>query len=142
MINHITQVLYQFLKITCDEATKQAIHSNVAISCFMTLLLFYTCHITIIFPCFKVWEIHVAFRGCTTTIHKQSSMKQSEFANVAYVCFSDNGMMTWIMHMFMKWHAISRSQTPRVLQPSPLRKISSWDLESVPFNIESRIIFL
>ena len=35
-------------------------------------------------------------------------------------CFNDNGMMTWIMHMFMKWHAISRSQTPRVLHVPPL----------------------
>ena len=145
MITHFTKLLYHFYWSQGIKQLKQTIQSYVAMTCFicfMAWLLFYTCHISTMLPCFKVWEIYVVFICCTTIIHKHSNTKQTECANVAYVCFSDNGMMTWIMHMFMKWHAISRSQTPRVLQPSPLRKISSRDLESVPFSIESWMIFL
>ena len=28
---------------------------------------------------------------CKTIIHKHSNTKQTEYVNVAYVCFSDNG---------------------------------------------------
>ena len=40
IINHFTQLLYQFLMITCDEAIKQSIHSNVAIPCFIGFITF------------------------------------------------------------------------------------------------------
>ena len=45
--------------ITCDKATKQAIHSYVAMkcyTCFIAWLLFYTCHITTMLPYFKVYK--------------------------------------------------------------------------------------
>ena len=111
-------MLYPCQMITCDETTKQAIHPNVAIqcfTCFMTLLLFYTCHITTMLPCFKVWEIHVTFTCCTTTIHKQSSMKQTEFVNVAYV--RSVTMAWWHRWCICLWNDMQfrGSQTPRVL---------------------------
>ena len=145
MINHFTKLLYHFYWSHVIKKVKQAIHTYVSIqcsTCCVTLLLYYTCHTTTLLPCFKTWEIHVSLLCCTTTIHKQSSTKQTKYANVSYVCFRENDMMRQMMHMFMRRNAISRSQTPRVLQPSPLRKISSRDLESVPISIESWIVFL
>ena len=51
---------------------------------------------------------------------------------------SDNSklMNGWMMLMFMKCKCKCGSQTPEVLQPSPLIKISSPDLTSIPLLIE------
>ena len=93
-------------------------HSNVAnpcFTCFMTLLLFYTCHITTMLPCFKVWETHVAFTCFTTTIHKQFKYETNIIANVAYACFST--MAWWDRWCICLWNEMHfcGSQTPRVL---------------------------
>ena len=76
--------------ITWDKATKTSISLKCCDSMFHDFVVIL----------YLSYYYHVAmFQGmrnscCTTTIHKQSSTKQTEYANVAYVCFSDNGMMT------------------------------------------------
>ena len=94
---------------------KQAIHSYVSIpcfTCFMTLLLFYICHITTLLPCFKVWEIHVAL---LPFISNQVRNKQNMRMLHMYVSVT---MAWWHRWCICLWNDMqfSGSQTPRVLQ--------------------------
>ena len=78
--------------ITCDKATK----TSNSLICFNSM--FHMFHDLVVILYLSYYYPVAMFQGmrnscCTTTIHKQSSMKQTEFTNVASVCFSDNGMM-------------------------------------------------
>ena len=90
---------------------KQAIHSYVSIPCFMTLLLFYICHITTLLPYFKVWEIHVAL---LPFISNQVRNKQNMRMLHMYVSVT---MAWWHRWCICLWNDMqfSESQTPRVL---------------------------
>ena len=79
------------------------------------------------------WHMLHTLHFIKETIH----MKYTTCCNVSKSCFMwykfTNGCM---MLMFMKCKCKCGSKTPGVLQPSPLIKISSRDLTSVPLLIE------
>ena len=106
-------------------------------------------------------EISIRGRGCNTlgirltllhlhymswsNIHfiKTTHMKYTICCIVSKTCFMQYKLMNgWMMLMFMKCKCNYASLTPRVLQPSPLIKISPWDLKSVPFWIKGRVYIL
>jgi hypothetical protein len=64
-------------------------------------------------------------------------------ADVLVLCFDDNAHEIMV-HMLMScsYGCTDARQTPGVLQPSPLIKILSRDLENIPFFKESRIVVL
>jgi hypothetical protein len=66
-----------------------------------------------------------------------------DVATVAGSCFKNNAH-EMMVHMLMScsYGCTDARQTPGVLQPSPLIKISSRDLKVVPFFIKSGIVIL
>jgi hypothetical protein len=71
------------------------------------------------------------------TFHKQVNYETSTLGYVAYSCRKQNKDMNEMIdaHAY-EMQCNYGSQTPEVLQPSPLIKILSRDLKSVPLLIE------